>query len=93
MPCTKGNEKGAGSAALQDLCLMDEITAAVVKAVPEIPVTVKMRAGWNNDSIVVPEVGKRLEEIGVTSHYTSSSHHKTTLYGKSRMEIHKTIKR
>ncbi|GIS54075.1 hypothetical protein Ct9H90mP29_11170 [bacterium] len=36
-----------------------------MEAVPEIPVTVKMRAGWNNDSIVVPEVGKRLEEIGV----------------------------
>ena len=64
-PVPKVTKKGAGSAALQDLCLMDDITAAVVEAVPEIPVTVKMRAGWNNDSIVVPEVGKRLEEIGV----------------------------
>ncbi|GIR88796.1 MAG: hypothetical protein CM15mP87_02880 [Candidatus Neomarinimicrobiota bacterium] len=36
---------------------MDDITAAVVESVPEIPVTVKMRAGWNNDSIVIPEVG------------------------------------
>ena len=44
---------------------MDEITAAVVEAVPEVPVTVKMRAGWNKDMIVVPEAGERLEKIGV----------------------------
>ena len=64
-PVPKVTKKGGGSAALQDLCLMDDITAAVVESVPEIPVTVKMRAGWNNDSIVIPEVGKRLENIGI----------------------------
>ena len=64
-PVPKVTKKGGGSAALQDLCLMDDITAAVVESVPEIPVTVKMRAGWNNDSIVIPEVGQRLENIGV----------------------------
>ena len=64
-PVTKVTKRGAGSAALKDLCLMDDITAAVVEAVPEIPVTVKMRAGWDSTSIVVPEVGQRLEAIGV----------------------------
>ncbi|MBI90121.1 MAG: tRNA dihydrouridine synthase DusB, partial [Candidatus Marinimicrobia bacterium] len=64
-PVPKVTKKGGGSAALQDLCLMDEITYAVVESVPKIPVTVKMRAGWNNDSIVIPEVGGRLENIGV----------------------------
>ena len=64
-PVPKVTKKGGGSAALQDLCLMDDITAAVVESVPKIPVTVKMRAGWNNDSIVIPEVGQRLENIGV----------------------------
>ena len=64
-PVPKVTKKGGGSAALQDLCLMDDITTAVVESVPEIPVTVKMRAGWNNDSIVIPEVGERLENIGV----------------------------
>ena len=44
---------------------MDNITAAVVESVPEVPVTVKMRAGWDANSIVVPEVGPRLEKIGV----------------------------
>jgi len=64
-PVPKVTKRGAGSAALKDLCLMDDITAAVVEAVPEVPVTVKMRAGWDSTSIVVPEVGQRLEAIGV----------------------------
>ena len=50
-PVPKVTKKGAGSAALKDLCLMEEITEAVVNAV-NIPVTVKMRAGWNSESIV-----------------------------------------
>jgi len=64
-PVPKITKKGGGSAALQDLCLMDDLTAAVVEAVPELPVTVKMRIGWDQKSIVVPEVGQRLEKIGV----------------------------
>ncbi|MBT3300003.1 MAG: tRNA dihydrouridine synthase DusB [Candidatus Marinimicrobia bacterium] len=64
-PVPKVTKKGAGSAALKDLCLMEEITSAVVESVPEVPVTVKMRSGWDKNSIVVPEVGPRLEKIGV----------------------------
>ena len=50
----KITNKGGGSAALKDLCLMDEITQAVVEAVPNTPVTVKMRIGWDNNSIIIP---------------------------------------
>jgi len=64
-PVPKVTRRGAGSAALRDLCLMDDITVAVVESVPEVPVTVKMRAGWDAESIVVPEVGPRLEALGV----------------------------
>ncbi|MDC0480522.1 tRNA dihydrouridine synthase DusB [bacterium] len=64
-PVPKVTKKGGGSAALQDLCLMDDITAAVVESIPEIPVTVKMRMGWNQEIIVIPEAGERLEKIGV----------------------------
>ena len=64
-PVPKVTKRGAGSAALKDLCLMDDITSAVVESVPEVPVTVKMRAGWDSQSIVVPEVGERLENIGI----------------------------
>ena len=64
-PVPKITKKGAGSAALRDLCLMDETTIAVVEAVPDVPVTVKMRAGWDSKSIVIPEAGPRLEAHGV----------------------------
>jgi len=64
-PVPKVTKKGAGSAALKDLCLMDDLTSAVVEAVPELPVTVKMRAGWDMSNIVVIEAGPRLEKIGV----------------------------
>ena len=40
-PVPKVTKKGAGSAALKDLCLMEDITAAVVESVPELPITVK----------------------------------------------------
>ena len=64
-PVPKVTNRGAGSAALKDLCLMEEITSAVVDSVNEIPVTVKMRAGWDNDSIVSTIAGEKLEKIGV----------------------------
>ena len=63
-PVPKVTKKGAGSAALKDLCLMEDITEAVVKAV-DIPVTVKMRAGWNSENIVSTKAGINLEKIGI----------------------------
>lgn len=44
---------------------MDEITHAVVESVPNVPVTVKMRMGWDHEKIIIPEVGSRLQNIGV----------------------------
>jgi tRNA-dihydrouridine synthase B len=79
-PVPKITKKGAGSAALRDLCLMDDITAAVVEAVPNTPVTVKMRAGWNISSIVIPEAGQRLEKLGVKA---IALHPRTTKEGYS----------
>ena len=64
-PVPKVTKRGAGSAALKDLCLMDDITYAVVESVPDTPVTVKMRMGWDHEKIIIPEVGSRLEKIGV----------------------------
>ena len=64
-PVPKITKKGAGSATLKDLCLMDDITTAVVESVPDLPVTVKMRAGWDMSNIVAIEAGPRLEKVGV----------------------------
>jgi tRNA-dihydrouridine synthase B len=64
-PVPKVTKRGGGSAALKDLCLMDDITQAVVESVPNVPVTVKMRMGWDHEKIIIPEVGPRLERLGV----------------------------
>ena len=64
-PVPKVTKRGGGSAALKDLCLMDDITQAVVESVPGTPVTVKMRMGWDQDKIIIPEIGSRLENIGI----------------------------
>ena len=64
-PVPKITKKGAGSAAMKDLCRMEEITDAVVKAVADTPVTIKMRAGWNEENLVYLEAGEILEKIGV----------------------------
>ena len=64
-PVPKITKKGAGSAAMKDLCRMEEITAAVVEAVSDTPVTVKMRAGWDENNIVSIKAGQILEKSGV----------------------------
>ena len=64
-PVPKVTKSGAGSGAMKDLCLMDDITAAVIESVDDTPVTVKMRAGWDKEKIISTEAGQRLEKIGV----------------------------
>ncbi len=64
-PVPKVTRQGAGSAALQDLALMEDITRAVVNAVPGVPVTVKMRSGWDTHSPVIPQAGPLLQHCGV----------------------------
>ena len=91
-PVPKITKRGAGSAALKDLCLMDEITIAVIESVPEVPVTVKMRAGWDNKSIVVPEVGKRLEKIGIKAITLHPRTTKQSYKGKADWSLIKILK-
>jgi len=66
-PVPKVTKRGAGSAALKNLSLMEEITQSVVESVPQIPVTVKMRSGWNGDAFVSTEAGVKLEKVGIAA--------------------------
>lgn len=91
-PVPKVTKRGAGSAALRDLCLMDDITAAVVESVPQVPVTVKMRAGWDADSIVVPKVGPRLEKYGVKALALHPRTTKQSYKGKADWTLIKALK-
>ena len=58
--------QGAGSALLKDPPYMQELVEAVVKSI-KIPVTVKTRLGWDNESIKILEVAKRMEDAGAVA--------------------------
>ena len=91
-PVPKITKKGAGSAALKDLCLMDDITVAVVESVPNVPVTVKMRAGWDNSSIVIPKAAERLEIAGVKAIALHPRTTKQNYKGKADWSLIKELK-
>ena len=55
----------AGSALMQDEPLIARILEAVVKAVPDTPVTLKFRTGWNRDNRNAPRVARIAEESGI----------------------------
>ncbi len=65
-PAPKITSPGAGSALMKNPPLCGEIVAAVVDAVP-VPVTVKMRAGWDAQNINAPEVAEICEQAGVAA--------------------------
>ena len=64
-PVRKVTANGEGSALLKNPKLAGEIVRAVVGAV-SLPVTVKIRAGWDAQSINAPEVAKILEDAGAS---------------------------
>lgn len=63
-PVKKVVSKGCGSALLKDIKNLQTMVAEVVKSV-NIPVTVKTRLGWDQDSIVIEELVERLQDVGV----------------------------
>lgn len=65
-PSHKVTRSGAGAALMKDEELTEELLEAVVKAVT-IPVTAKMRLGWDEETINAHRVAPRLEEMGVAA--------------------------
>ena len=64
-PVRKVTGNGEGSALLRDPALVGQIVRAVVAAV-RLPVTVKIRAGWDKDSINAPEIAQICEDAGAS---------------------------
>lgn len=58
--------KGAGAGMLRDIPRMLEITKSVVDAV-KIPVTVKTRLGWDQDSKIIVELAEQLQDCGIAA--------------------------
>src|ERR1044072_3660657 len=64
-PVNKVVAKNGGSALLKDCPTLAAVAQAVVRAVAPLPVTGKIRIGWDADSINAPRVAKILEETGI----------------------------
>jgi tRNA-dihydrouridine synthase B len=66
-PSPKIVAQNAGSSLLKDLPLAEKIMRAMVDAVPNTPVTAKIRTGWDDGSIVAAEAAKILEGAGASA--------------------------
>ena len=80
-PAPKVVKNGDGSKLLLNLDLAGKIAEEVVKA-SSVPVTVKMRIGWDKEHIVAVELAKILEQVGVSS---------ITIHGRTREEYYSGI--
>lgn len=63
-PVKKVVNKMAGSALMQDEGLATEIMAATVEAV-DVPVTMKMRLGWNAENLNAPSIARKAQDVGI----------------------------
>lgn len=71
--------KGAGSSLLQDIDKMVAMTKAVVDAT-HLPVTVKTRLGWDDNTKNVYEVAERLQDVGIKA---------LAIHGRTRAQLYK----
>ncbi|MBV7269089.1 tRNA dihydrouridine synthase DusB [Winogradskyella luteola] len=78
-PVKKVVSKGAGAGILKDVCLMEKLTAEMVKRT-HLPVTVKTRLGWDHNSIKIVEVAERLQDVGIKS---------IAIHGRTRAQMYK----
>ncbi|HEY2714172.1 MAG TPA: tRNA dihydrouridine synthase DusB [Chthoniobacterales bacterium] len=66
-PVNKVVAKNGGSALLKDCPLLAKVTEAVVKTAAPLPVTAKIRIGWDDNSINAVSVARLLESLGVAA--------------------------
>src|ERR1700741_5108586 len=64
-PVNKVVAKNGGSALLKDCPTLAAVAEAVVKAVAPLPVTAKIRIGWDAESVNAPRVARILEDTGI----------------------------
>ena len=78
-PVKKVVSKGAGAGILKDLDLMEKLTEAIVKRT-KVPVTVKTRLGWDDNTIKIIEVAERLQDAGCKA---------IAIHGRTRAQMYK----
>jgi tRNA-dihydrouridine synthase B len=78
-PVKKIAKRGAGAGMLRNIPLMIEMTEAIVKAV-KLPVTVKTRLGWDDDSRNIVDIAEKLQDAGIEA---------LTIHGRTRAQLYK----
>ncbi len=78
-PVKKIAGRGAGSGMMRDVPLMVEMTRRIVEAV-RLPVTVKTRLGWDEESKNIVEVALRLQDTGIAA---------LTIHGRTRAQMYR----
>jgi tRNA-dihydrouridine synthase B len=78
-PVKKVAGRGAGAGILLDLPKMQKMTEEIVNQV-DLPVTVKTRLGWDDSSIQIVEVAKRLQDVGIQA---------LTIHARTRQQMYK----
>jgi tRNA-dihydrouridine synthase B len=78
-PVKKVACKGAGAGILQDVPKMVRMTSEVIKST-SLPVTVKTRLGWDDDTKNIVEVAERLQDIGIEA---------LSIHGRTRKQMYK----
>ena len=80
-PVKKVACKGAGAGILQDIPKMVEMTREIVNST-SLPVTVKTRLGWDDDTKYVVEVAERLQDVGIEG---------ISIHGRTRKQMYKGV--
>ncbi len=78
-PVKKVVSKGAGAGILKDIPLMVSMTKEIVKNT-KLPVTVKTRLGWDENSKYIEEVAERLQDVGISA---------LSIHGRTRVQMYK----
>ena len=78
-PVRKIAGRGAGSGMMKDIPRMVEITRRIVDAV-KLPVTVKTRLGWDEDSKNIVDIAERLQDVGIAA---------LTIHGRTRTQMYR----
>jgi nifR3 family TIM-barrel protein len=78
-PVKKVVNKGAGAGVLKDIDLMVRLTDAVVRST-SLPVTIKTRLGWDDNSKNIEEVAERLQDIGIKA---------ISIHGRTRAQLYR----
>jgi tRNA-dihydrouridine synthase B len=78
-PVKKVVSKGAGAGVLKNVPLMVKLTEACVRST-SLPVTVKTRLGWDDDTRNIEEVAERLQDVGIKA---------LSIHGRTRCQLYK----